>query len=58
MLFTVDVVMQKLWETEGAGPEILFSKWNKTYFGYFDPEIFFLDSENEHFSGWPNEYFG
>ena len=37
---------------------LLFSKSNKMFFGYFDPETIFLDSKNKQFSGWPNRYFG
>ena len=28
-------------------PVLLFSKLNKTFFGYFDPENSFLDNENK-----------
>ena len=30
---------------------VLFSKLNKLFFGYFDPENIFLDNENKEFSG-------
>ena len=36
----------------------LFSKLNKIFFGYFDPENTLLDDKNRYFSGWPNRYFG
>ena len=29
----------------------LFSKSNKMFFGYFDPEKIFVDNENKYFSG-------
>ena len=29
---------------------LLFSKLNKLFFGYFDPEVIFLDNENKHVS--------
>lgn len=28
-----------------------FSKLNKIFFGYFDPEFFLLDNKNEYFLG-------
>ena len=30
---------------------LLFSKLNKIFFRYFDPENIFLDNENNYFSG-------
>ena len=39
-------------------PVLLFSKLNKMFFGYFDPEHIFLDNENKYFSGWVYRYFG
>ena len=41
-----------------AWPVLLYFKLNKLLFGYFDPEIVFIDNENKYFSGWPNWYFG
>ena len=32
-------------------PVLLFSKLNKMFFGYFDPEKIFLDNENTNFRG-------
>ena len=37
---------------------LLFSKLNKVFCGYFDPEYIFLDNEKKEFSGWTNRCFG
>ena len=42
---------------KGYSAVLLFSEWNKIFFGYFHPPIIFLDNENKCFSGWPNRYF-
>ena len=34
---------------------LLFSIWNKMFFGHFAPEKIFLDHRNNLFSGWPND---
>ena len=32
-------------------PVLLFSNLNEIFFGYFDPEIIYLDNKNNYFSG-------
>ena len=62
-------VFQRHWRLHTQSPSTLsqqnyhrcravlpFSKLNKIFFGYFDPENIFLGSENKYFSGWPNRY--
>ena len=43
---------QRLW-----WPVLPFSKSNKTFFGYFNPENIFLHNEINKIAGWPNRYF-
>ena len=52
-----DIVTQPVSSTTlvaSHSPELLFSKWAKICFGYFNPQKVFLGIENDKYSGWAN----
>ena len=45
------IISEQVYATSAWSPVLPFSKLNKMFFGYFDPENIFLDNENNQFSG-------